>query len=162
MCIKREEDYLKRVKRVMAGNFGRWLAATGDDERSATCDFGLLVLRFFIGFMMLLGHGSDKLIRFAERAASFPDPLGLGSTTTLVLAVSAEFFCSLAIIFGFMTRLAVIPLMLTMLVAAFIVHGADPWAKQELAMLFLIPYLTLLLTGPGKFSLDRKIFGQRR
>jgi putative oxidoreductase len=41
-----------------------------------------------------------------------------------------------------------------MLVAAFVVHGDDPWSKKELALLYAIPFLTLGLTGPGRFSID--------
>jgi putative oxidoreductase len=42
-------------------------------------------------------------------------------------------------------------------VAAFVVHSGDPWAKKELALLFAIPYLTLLLAGGGRFALERVI-----
>jgi putative oxidoreductase len=44
-----------------------------------------------------------------------------------------------------------------MAVAAFIVHGGDPWGEKELAYIYLAGYLTLLLTGPGKFSVDALI-----
>jgi putative oxidoreductase len=47
-----------------------------------------------------------------------------------------------------------------MLVAAFIVHGDDPFQKKELALLFLTPFLALLLAGPGRFSLDA-VIGRR-
>ncbi|UCD65201.1 MAG: DoxX family protein [Candidatus Zixiibacteriota bacterium] len=107
---------------------------------------------------MLFGHGADKLVNFGEKALQFPDPLGLGATASLALVVLAEFFCSLAIGFGFLTRLATVPPIITMLVAAFIVHADDGWASQERALLFFFIYLTILIAGPGRFSIDRMIF----
>ena len=41
-----------------------------------------------------------------------------------------------------------------MLVAVLVVHGAGPFAEKEIALLYLVPFVTLLLTGPGKISLD--------
>lgn len=143
-------------------NFTRWLGK-GTDSKSGQNwnDFGLLILRISLGLLMMLGHGSGKLAGFAERADSFADPFGLGSTASLSLAVFAEFFCSIALIFGLFTRLAVIPLIITMLVAIFYVHINDPWSKIEFPLLFLIPYITLFFTGAGRFSIDRKLFGGR-
>ena len=73
--------------------------------------------------MMLLAHGWGKLTSFAERSSSFPDPLGVGSSLSMALATGAEAFCALAVILGFATRWAAVPLMVTMAVAALIIHG---------------------------------------
>ena len=115
---------------------------------------GLLLLRVSVGGMMLLAHGWGKLTSFAERSSSFPDPLGVGSSLSMALATGAEAFCALAVILGFATRWAAVPLMVTMLVAALIIHGDDPWAKKEFALLYFFPFATLLLTGAGRYSLD--------
>ncbi|MEQ9073662.1 MAG: DoxX family protein [Sandaracinaceae bacterium] len=117
-------------------------------------DVGLLVLRVTIGSMMLLGHGLPKLMTFGEKLHRFPDPIGVGSEVSLTLAVFAEVVCAGLIAVGFATRLATIPLLVTMLVAALVIHGDDPWARKEFALLYAIPALTLLLTGPGKLSVD--------
>ena len=87
---------------------------------------GLLLLRVSVGSMMLLGHGWGKLTSFAELSSSFPDPLDIGSSLSMALATGAEAFCALAVIWGFATRWAAVPLMVTMLVAAVIIHGDDP------------------------------------
>jgi len=123
---------------------------------------GLLVLRLGVGVMMLVAHGWGKLIGFSDLAGKFPDPLGVGSTTTLVLAVFAEVVCALLIILGLGTRFAAVPLLVTMLVAAFIVHADDPWARKEFALLYAIPFLTLIFTGGGRFALDRFVKIRRR
>jgi putative oxidoreductase len=120
-------------------------------------DIGLLVLRLGVGSFMLFGHGWGKLSSYAEKADTWADPLGIGSTLSLSLAIFAEFFCSLGIITGTATRLAAIPLLTTMLVAAGIVHVNDPWAKQEFALLFAWTFITLIFAGGGKFSIDSLI-----
>ena len=125
-------------------------------------DAALLLLRLFVGFMMLLGHGGEKLLGFSEKAPYFPDPLGFGPTLSLLLVIFAEFFCSLAVIFGFLTRLVVIPLIISTLVAAFLVHGGDPWSEQELAIVYFVCYLILFFAGAGRYSIDRKLFADQR
>jgi len=123
--------------------------------------FGLLALRIGIGTLMLFAHGSPKLVSFSTLAEQFPDPLGLGGPLILVLAIIAQFFCSLAISLGFLTRWATIPPIILLLVAAFGVHGGDPFAKQELALVYLIPFIALAFAGPGRYSVDRLVFKRR-
>lgn len=138
-----------------------WASRTREQQRQEYLgNLGLLTLRVGIAILMLFLHGSDKLVRFGDLVDGFPDPLGLGSTVSLVLVVFAEFFCSLAIAFGFRTRLAAVPLILTMLVAVLFVHSDDPWSNRELALVYLVPYICLLMTGPGAFSVDRLVFGK--
>lgn len=117
---------------------------------------GLLLLRALAGAMML-PHGWSKLAASGELAGKFPDPIGLGEPTSLALAIFAEFFCALLVIIGLGTRVAAIPLIVTMLVAAFVVHGADPFAKKELALLYAAAFLPLLFTGAGEYSVDAKL-----
>ena len=68
--------------------------------------------------------------------------------------------CSIFLILGLWTRLALMPLIITMLVAVFIVHGADPFAKKELGLMYLIGYISIFIAGAGKYSIDRKIQGR--
>ena len=122
-------------------------------------DIGLLWLRLTSGGIMLFSHGWGKLVNFTARMDSFPDPLGLGSPkVSLALAVFAEVFCAFALMAGVLTRIVVLPLIITMLVAVLIIHGDDPWSKKEFALLFVVPYVTLFFTGAGNFSVDRFIF----
>ena len=117
--------------------------------------FAMLILRLSIGSLMLMNHGLDKLIHFSEKAGRFADPFGIGSSASLSLAIFAEFFCAAFIILGLFTRLACIPLIITMSVALFVAHQGDFFGKGELAGLFLAGFATLLFAGPGKVSLDR-------
>lgn len=121
-------------------------------------DTASLLLRLTFGFLMLLNHGWGKFMRFFEDGpVKFGDPLGIGTELSLGLAVFAELFCAGLLVLGLFTRLATIPLIITMAVAAFIVHINDPFSRMESALLYLTVYIVILLLGPGKFSLDRMI-----
>lgn len=116
----------------------------------------LLILRIGASILMLT-HGFPKLMKVIEGNMQFGDPLGLGATTSLILATFAEAFCSIFIMLGLATRLATIPLIITMATAAFIVHADDPFSRQEMPLLYLLIYITLLVTGAGKYSVDHAI-----
>ena len=119
---------------------------------------GLLVLRLVVGgFMMSHGLGKLKML-MAGGEILFLDPIGIGVELSLFLAVFAEFFASILIILGLGTRLAAFPLLFTMFVAGVIVHAAHPFNVKEMALLYGSIYLTLMLTGPGKISLDHLIY----
>ncbi|MEB2779492.1 DoxX family protein [Algoriphagus sp. C2-6-M1] len=123
-------------------------------------DIGLLIMRLGAGGMILT-HGYPKLMRvFGDESIKFMDFLGLGSVVSISLAVFAEFFCAILLLIGFKTRLATIPLMITMLIEVFVAHSADPFGRKELPLLYFIVFLSILIFGPGKFSLDR--FGNRK
>lgn len=117
--------------------------------------FATLLLRVGAGSMMLVNHGLDKLLHFAEKAPRFSDPFHVGSTTSLAMVVFAEFFCAAFIIVGLFTRLACIPLVIAMGVALFNAHKGQLFGDGEMAAIYLSCFLALLFTGPGKVSLDR-------
>lgn len=133
-------------------------------HQDLTTSLGLLLLRLGLGGFML-SHGWGKLqMLLAGDFDNFGDPLGMGKPVSLVLAVGAEVGCSLLVMLGLLTRLAAIPVVITMAVAALIVHANDPLtmtgpgSSKEPALLFLIPFLALVCTGAGKFSLDALIW----
>jgi len=117
----------------------------------------LLILRLVAGLTMAFSHGYGKLMGFADKADSFPDPIGLGSEVALILAIFGEFFCGIFVALGVATRLSAIPVIITMLVAFAVIHGDDPFAKQEMSLLFLAMFTTIFVAGPGKYSVDNYI-----
>jgi len=117
-------------------------------------NFGLLLLRLGFGGMMLT-HGVPKLMQLINGNFEFGDPIGIGSLATLILAVIGEAVCPLLVIIGLKTRLAAIPTIITMAVAAFVVHAQDPIATKEKALLYLIAFVVIALAGPGRYSIDR-------
>lgn len=115
---------------------------------------GKLLIRLAAGGMMLT-HGIPKIGRlFGEGPVKFADPIGLGPEISLSLAIFAEVICAVLVMVGFQTRLATIPLMLTMLTAAFYVHWSDPFGKKELPLLFFLVFLAVLIMDPGKYAMD--------
>ncbi|HVZ96065.1 MAG TPA: DoxX family protein [Chitinophagaceae bacterium] len=116
-------------------------------------NFAMLVLRLALGILML-HHGYDKLIHFTSYKTHFLNFLGLGSTLSLALDIFAEFFCSMFVILGLFTRLAVIPIAIAMCVALFKAHGGDLFGAGERAAIYLACCIVLLFVGAGRMSVD--------
>lgn len=131
----------------------------GPRTNDAVINLWLLLFRVSAGAFMLT-HGIPKFLNLIEGNTQFADPFGLGATTSLVLTVFAEFLCSVLIILGIGTRLATIPLIITMAVAAFLIHSADPFQTKEMALLYLIVFVTILVFGGGKFEMGRLFRGR--
>ncbi|ARV13018.1 DoxX family protein [Gilvibacter sp. SZ-19] len=115
---------------------------------------GLLVLRVGLSALMLT-HGIPKLMNLFQGDMSFGDPLGIGSTLSFILVVFAEAICPILIILGLRTRLAAIPVIITMAVAAFIVHGDDPFSSMEKALMYLVGFTAIALMGGGKYTIKQ-------
>jgi putative oxidoreductase len=124
-------------------------------------DTGILVLRLFAGFIMVYAHGWGKLTHFGENSDDFYNFLGLGGTVSFGLVVFAEFFCSVLLLLGLGTRLATFPLLITMIVIVVDVNAGKPINKFETPLLYLVIYISLLITGAGKYSLDYLLFSKK-
>jgi putative oxidoreductase len=150
-----------------------------ETRREQSTSIGLLILRIGIcAFMIIHGYGKYQMLRAGD-FEHFKDPVGLvDNRTALILAVTGEFICPMLVAIGFLTRLATIPSIVVMGTAAFMVHTNDPWsmetaaklfmagdskswASKEPALLFLIPFVTLLFTGAGRLSVDGMIWPRR-
>lgn len=122
-------------------------------------DLGLLALRLLVATPLLMKHGFEKVFTFSSMAAHFPDPLHIGALPSLAFAMVSDAICTVLLILGFASRWATLFIFVNVAVAwalvhhfAFFGHGAD---HGELIVLYLSAMLTLFLTGPGKYSLDR-------
>ncbi|HMJ47404.1 MAG TPA: DoxX family protein [Ferruginibacter sp.] len=116
----------------------------------------MLFLRLISGILILNG-GYYKLTHFSEIQPKFINWLGIGTTASLSLVVFAEFFCAIFIILGLFTRLSSIPLIVTMCVVIFQVDKGNVFGDAQLPTLYLAAFLTLLLVGPGRVSVDNMI-----
>lgn len=112
----------------------------------------LLLLRIFFGLLIMM-HGLEKLNSFSTLSLAFPDVLGMGSKTSLLLTIFAEVVCAAAFILGFMHRLVLLPLVVTMFVAFSFVHHWSV-AQGELSFIYLFVFVLSLITGPGRYSID--------
>ena len=125
----------------------------GKQQDSQLMEWSLLFLRVGLALLMLR-HGLQKLMGFSDMAADFFNPFGLGGPISLALVVGAEFFGSLFVLAGFLTRWSSFTIVFTMLVAAFMAHGGDPFHKKELALVYALGFFYFMLAGSGKYGVD--------
>ena len=118
----------------------------------------IFVVRVFFG-VLFFTHGLDKMMNFNELSLNYPSVMGLGSYTTLMVTIFCEFCCSLFLIAGLITRIVTIPMIVAMGVAFFDIHDAM-FPEGELALIYLIMFTVLFITGPGRYSLDCLIFNR--
>lgn len=123
--------------------------------KTTTTHFGLLLLRLGFGVGMMT-HGYGKLLKVLQGNFDFADPIGLGPAVSLVLTAFAEFIAPIFIIIGWKTRWAALFPILTMLVAFAIAHDGDPFSRKEKSFVYLIAFLALYFTGPGRYALDKE------
>ena len=123
-------------------------------KKKAT-DIGLLWLRVMIG-LAIASHGYGKIFggqmdRFAEGVAAMGFPLpGFFAWS----AGLSEFLGGSLIAIGLATRPSALFVFITMGVAVFIRHGADPFSRKELALAYWAMAGAVMLLGPGRWSLD--------
>ena len=118
------------------------------EPRDSRSSWLLLAARVVFG-LLLMSHGIAKLQNFEALSATFPDPLGVGSRMSLV--------CAAGCVAGLLYRLALIPMVFTMCVAFFAVHGGDPFAARELALVYLVVFVLMYAAGPGRYAADTLI-----
>ncbi len=138
--------------------------------RDVTASLGFLALRMMVGSMMLIGHGIPKIQNFQailKKGFYQPEifPLSLMSPqVSLMMTIGAEVVASTLLVIGLMTRPAAFVFGFAMVVAAFGAHASDPWfsggpgASKELALMYLIPLIAIILAGAGSYSLDAAVY----
>lgn len=127
---------------------------------SASTSFGLLVLRA-AALSLFLKHGLEKLTGYSTMVQHFPDPIHIGAHAGLAYALLSDGICSVLVIIGLATRPAAAIILINVLTAFFLVHHAAYFsnAHVELVALYIIIFATLLVTGPGRFSVDQRLQG---
>ena len=120
-------------------------------------DAGFLIIRISGAFLAV--HGWGKVTAGLDSSTwGFVDSVrGLGFPAPLLfawMAALAEFVGGIAVAAGIYTRVAALAAAGTMFVAAFMAHGSDPFAKKEMALLYLAIMLGLTFTGGGRLTID--------
>lgn len=117
-------------------------------------DLMLLFIRIMAG-VLLITHGYPKLEKLLSGdPVQFASIMGMSPALSLSLAMFAEFICASLIVLGLFTRVAAIPVIITMAVIVFSVHWDDPFSRKELPLLYLTSYSFLFFMGAGRYSLD--------
>jgi len=126
--------------------------------------YGLLLLRIIGGSMMVYNHGWGKITAGPEKwnrlGHALTDIIGFEFLSTFFgfMAAFSESVCALLIIIGLFTRPASILLFFTMFVA--IMNHIMDSEMPELAIMYCLLSLVLILSGPGKLSLDQMWFSK--
>lgn len=122
-----------------------------------------LFLRLFVG-VMFIQFGIRHLINFSSLRYTFPPILGMDSETSLILMICIEVICSLFIMVGFLTRLAVLPPIIAMSIAEYhilhdmlsdtVTYSLSSTQPGYLPLMFIGVFIFFIIAGPGKISLD--------
>jgi len=131
-----------------------WLRDTSLDSRKTS--WGLLIFRILLCMSLINTHGIKKAVHFEESIAHIPDPLGLGGEFNVYFAIFANVICPIFVMFGWFTRLAILPILSITLLGFFVVHMADPWPVKDVPLMYSLAFSLLLYLGPGQFALDHK------
>ena len=131
-----------------------------------------LILRVTLGVVMF-PHGAQKLLGwfggygFSGTMNMFTEKMGIPSALAF-LVIMTEFFGSLGLIVGFLTRVAAFGVFCIMVVAIAMVHWPNGffmnWSgKQagegfEYHLLVIGTCLALLVLGSGRYSVDRSMY----
>ena len=113
-----------------------------------------LALRLTFGLLLLIDHGLGKITHFSNLEYSFFDLFHIGHRFSLLLCIFAEVFCSVLIVLGLFTRFAALALVVNFAVASSLALKGQPLAGHESALIYLAAFFALLLTGPGRISVD--------
>jgi putative oxidoreductase len=99
-------------------------------------------------------HGLKKIGIGVPVAEVIPNPLGFPDSLNSFIAITANVYLPVLIIFGLFTRLAALPALAVTATGYFIMHGHDSLAERDIPFMFSISLLMIILLGGGKYSLD--------
>jgi putative oxidoreductase len=132
-------------------------------------DFAITVVRTVAG-IVFFAHGAQKMLGwfggygFSGTMGFFTGMMHIPAPFAF-LAISAEFFGGLGLIFGLLTRVAAFGIFCNMVVAVAVVHhhfgffanwtGAQKGEGYEYHLLALAIMVLLMIRGGGAASLDR-------
>ncbi|WP_353850842.1 DoxX family protein [Flavobacterium sp.] len=113
---------------------------------------GLLFVRF--NCVLLLNHCLIKIVEYPNYYVKWLSPFSALSFLTCSFTIFTELVCTCFVFIGFLTRLALIPLIILMLITVFTIHDSETIGIRESSILYLLMYFVLIKTGPGLFSID--------
>jgi len=123
-------------------------------------NFALLVLRFFMGATFII-YAAKKIAAFDNYVVLFSDKLDIPfPLLNLYLVIGIEGIGGLLLILGLLTRVAIIPLIITMITAFFLVNLGNGYAASNFGIEVPLAYISIMILlfsfGPGKYSIDKK------
>ena len=124
--------------------------------QSLHTDAGILLTRLVLGGLFTW-HGYDAVMHYNQYLAMSKSTIGLDPALEFNLVVFSQLIGGILVALGWLTRLAVIPLFITMTVAFFVAHRNDPFFQKELSFVFWLLCMAVFVLGSGRFSVDALI-----
>ena len=118
---------------------------------------GLLVFRILLSLELIVVHGFKKLGICGCEKEQIPNPLHFPETFNNLFAIGANIVFPLFVIAGLLTRMAILPILAVTLTGYFVLHWTDPLIIRDAPYMYSLSYLLLLVSGPGKYSIDNYI-----
>lgn len=129
-------------------------------ESLASKNLGLSVIRIGVG-LVFMKFGSEKLMAGPatwHKLGTIAQQVGISFWPTMwgFLAACAEFFGGIALVLGFMTRLAAFAIACVMFVAITMHYRTgDMWMKLSLPLSLFFVMVGLMIAGGGSYSVDK-------
>ena len=124
---------------------------------SLNTDLATFLLRLLIGGMFIYS-GYLKIENYSTYMPMMQDYIGIGAKLSYDLVIFAEFGCGILVAIGLFTRLAILPILFTMIVVFFIAHEKDAFMMKQLPFVYMVTCLPIFILGSGKYSVDRLLF----
>jgi putative oxidoreductase len=133
------------------------MAAKAKKAAGGLGDAGLLLLRVGVGASLFVKHGLEKITHFPQMRSHFPDPIHVGPTVGLIVALLSDSICSILVAIGFYTRVAAAIIVINLLVVFFFMHKFSFMQEHaELVYIYLVVHIYILIAGGGRFTADNK------
>jgi putative oxidoreductase len=125
-------------------------------------NIGYLFLRLFLG-VAFITHGYPKMFGGIEKWSAIGGIMSKVGITFFpafwgFMAAFAELFGGFFLILGLCATISSFLILFNMFMAVFFVHGADPFSKKELAVIYLFCAFLFMVKGAGKYSVDYHLF----
>ncbi|WP_185287750.1 DoxX family protein [Chryseobacterium lactis] len=127
---------------------------TNTNPEGTITHVSLLIFRILLSLELIVAHGLKKIGVGVSEAEQVPNPLHLPEAFNSLFADAANLVFPVFVIFGFFTRIAVLPILAVTLTGYFILHWNDALLVKDTPFMYSLCYLFLLFMGSGKYSVD--------
>lgn len=127
---------------------------TNTNPEGTLTHVSLLIFRILLSVELIVAHGLKKIGVGVSEAEQVPNPLHLPEAFNSLFADAANLVFPIFVIFGFLTRIAVLPILAVTLTGYFILHWNDALLVKDTPFMYSLCYLFLFFMGSGKYSVD--------
>lgn len=127
---------------------------TNTNPEGTITHVSLLIFRILLSLELIVAHGLKKIGMGVSEVEQVPNPLHLPEAFNSLFADAANLVFPVFVIFGFFTRIAVLPILAVTLTGYFILHWNDALLVKDTPFMYSLCYLFLLFMGSGKYSVD--------